>query len=340
MPPDARATLADIAERVGVSPSTVSLTLRNKPGVSEETRQRVIQGALALGYSLKQIDDANPVDVNTIGVLAKSDGMTNHFYGPVLAGIEAVCRKRQINLLYAHLEVNDENLPVRTPRMLAENSADGLLVAGIWLDETLLGMLRRLDVPLVLVDSYAYSGQYDTVVSDNEDGAYRATRHLIERGHRHIAMIGATPNAYPSILGRRLGYQRAMSEAALPECYADCLPRPAYIEETLNSVLADAPQVTAFACSNDVVAIHTMQLLHRLGKHVPNDFSVTGYDDIDLASHVSPALTTLRVDKARMGRIAVETLLDRLDHPDSASLHAVVAPELIERASVGPPRRR
>lgn len=338
MPLEPKATLADIAERVGVSPSTVSLTLRNKPGVSEETRQRVIQGALALGYDVRQLDESALNEVNTLGVLAKSDAMTNHFYGPVLSGIEAACRKRHVNLLYAHLEVNDENIPVRMPRMLADNSAQGLLVAGIWLDETIYGMLRRLSVPLVLVDSYTHVDEYDGVLSDNKQGAYRATRHLIDMGHRHIALIGTTANAYPSILGRRHGYQHALRDAGLPAYYADCLPRPAYIEEALAKLLSDAPQVTALVGSNDVVAIHTLQLLQKQGKQIPADYSVIGYDDIELAQHVSPALTTLRVDKARMGRLAVETLLDRLTYPAAARVAVMVMPELVERVSVAPPK--
>lgn len=327
-------TLANIAEQVGVSPSTVSLTLRNKPGVSGATRQRVIQGALALGYSIKQIDEISPTQVNTIGVLAKvQDGMTNLFYGPLLSGIETICRKRHVNLLYGHLEVNEENTPIQTPRMLVDGAAGGLLIAGIWLDEAIQGMLRRLSVPLVLVDSYAHIGEYDSVLSDNELGVYRATWHLVECGHRHIALIGTTPTAYPSIMGRRQGYKRALNEASLPSYFVDCLPRTEYIEPLLKNLLEESPTITAIVGSNDLVAIHTMQLLHKLGKHVPGDISVIGYDDISLAEHVSPALTTMHVDKHRMGRIAAEILLDRLENPATA-VRVVIVPTLVERASV------
>ncbi len=340
MPSDTKTTLTDIAQRVGVSPSTVSLTLRNKPGVSQETRQRVIQGALALGYTIKSIDGMPPPRVNTVGVLAKShDDMTSQFYGPLLSGMETVCRKRHVNLLYAHLEVNEENIPVNMPRMLADNTADGLLITGLWLDEAIYGVLRHMAVPLVLVDSYAHiDDEHDAVLSDNQAGTYKATMHLIERGHRHIALVGTNPNSYPSLMGRRRGYQSALSEAGLPAYFADSLPRPEYIEPVLVAILAESPQLTAIVGCNDLVAIHSMQLLHKLGKRVPEDYSVIGYDDINLAEHVRPALTTMRVDKQRMGRSAVDILLDRLDNPMSATLRTVILPELIERGSVSAPR--
>lgn len=333
-----KVTIADIARESGVSMASVSLALRNKPGVGDETRQQILQTAQAMGYAVDSTKSANAKSINSVGLIIKTrpnDGpFTNYFYAPVLAGIEAYCRQQQVNLFYAHLPVDENNNPLEPPRLLKEQSTDGLLFVGAFLNQATMQILLRQDVPVVLVDAYAVADQYDAVISGNELGAYQATHFLIKKGHRHIALVGSTPQAYPSIQERRAGYVRAMQEAGLTPCFADCRHHPDEAGVRAAEFLPKHPEITAVLGANDEVAISVMRVAQQLGKSVPQDLSVMGFDNISLAQHISPALTTMRIDKTGMGRLAAQLLLNRIEYPQMGQVQMVMRPSLIERQSV------
>lgn len=332
-------TLADIARASGVSPATVSLVLRDKPGVGPETRQRVRDVAQALGYiTTPSMQTQNRAGVTNIGLVVKvrRDDLpeANSFYAPVLTGIELICRKNRVNLLYATMPVDEHNHPVQMPRLLAESHTEGLLLVGMHLDEAMIAALSQQAGPVVLVDAYAPGGLHDAVVIDNENGAYQATRYLIEHGHHHIAIVGSEPNAYPGIQERRAGYLRALAEYGLSPYFADCRLWPEAVPPVLTGLLQQHPHITALFGCNDSVAIAAMRVAQTLGRCIPKDLSIVGFDNITLAYHVSPSLTTMRVDKMGMGRLAAQTLLNRLEFPRAGQVHVVICPHLIERESV------
>lgn len=342
--------LADIARRSGVSPTTVSLVLRDKAGIPQETRTRVLRAARALGYRPNRAGKTQspvrpphptphrPGTLHTVGLLIKStsdqSGAANPFYSHVLAGIEEECRSRRVNLLYATLPVDENNLPVEMPRLLGEKNVDGLLLVGTFLDKTLQHVLEAQSVPVVLVDGYSdYS--YDSIVTDNVNGAAEAVTHLIRRGHRHIGIVGSRANAYPSIRERREGYVRALRENGISEKYfADSALDDAEATQAAHKLLSEHAEITALFGANDAIAIAAMHAAEALGFEVPHNLSVVGFDDIDVAQHVFPSLTTMHVDKIGMGRMAVQLLRNRAQHPEAERVTAVVRPRLIERQSV------
>lgn len=338
-----KVTLADVARESGVSQATVSLALRNKPGVGEETREQVLQVAYRLGYP---VDDVRPdpqlEGVHHIGLVLKvrpdDDLQSNYFYAPVLAGIEAFCRQRQINLFYAHMAVDEDNNPIEPPRLLKEQETAGLLVVGALLDGAAIRMIERQQMPVVLVDAYATEGDYDAVVSDNEQGAYEAASYLIDQGHRHIGIVGSLPDSYPSIRERRNGYLRALAEHDLTPNLANCHHHPDVAVPAATAFLESHPHVTALFVCNDEVAIGVMQAAQSLGRKVPEDLSIVGFDDIQLARHVTPPLTTMRVDKIGMGRLAAQLLLNRIAYPEMGQVRVVMQPTLVTRHSVLPAR--
>jgi LacI family transcriptional regulator len=251
-----------------------------------------------------------------------------------LAGIEEACRQKKINLLYATLPVDENNNPVEVPRLLEENT-DGLLLVGAFLDGALAPVLEQKAVPIVLVDAYALSDKYDAVVSDNVRGAYQAVSYLIQRGHRHIGMVGSCPDGYPSLRERRQGYVQALTEHGLTEVYfTDCTPNKEAASEATTKLLSQHSQVTAVFGCNDETALAAMRAAQAFGRKVPEEFSVIGFDDIDLAQHVTPSLTTMHVDKAGMGRMAVQLLINRVESPNTERVTSVIHPRLIERESV------
>jgi LacI family transcriptional regulator len=332
-----RVTLSDIAEKSNVSLTTVSLVLRNKSGVGipVETRQRVLETARGLGYRMKV-----PVEirqgVNQIGVVLKAHGddlpLTNPFIH-TSGGYRSSLPER-MNLLSATLPVAPTP-PTDLPRFVEEEHVDGLLLVGAFVDQTLDHLLGEKSIPVVLVDAYSESNAYDAVVTENYQGAFQAVSYLIEHGHRHIAIVGSQHRAYPSIRERRRAYEDALQDHGITETYyADChlIKEEAYTAVT--RLLQDNPQLTAVFCVNDDIAMATIRAAHGLGKRLPQDLSIIGFDDFDLAHLTHPPLTTMQVDKINMGRMAVQLLLNRAHSPDLPRVTMALRTRLIERQSV------
>jgi LacI family transcriptional regulator len=341
MPSRGRATMADIARSSGVSLTTVSLVLRDKPGVGPEKRQRVQQVARDLGYVLRSPTTPSSLQMANIGLIVKSEPayvpQANPFYSRVLAGIETACRQRQANLLYATMPVDADSYPLELPRILVEEGAvDGLLLVGAFLNEPLAQVVKNHSAPIVLVDAYATTKRYDAVVSDNFRGGYRAALHLMRQGHRHIGIVGSHPQAYPSIRERQQGYIQALADSDLSQEYvAEChITDTGELVGATTRLLHQHPQVTAILAANDETALAVMDAARELGRQIPQDLSIVGFDDIDLAARVSPPLTTMHVDKAGMGRMAVQLLVNRIEYPESSPVTAAVRPHLVERDSV------
>jgi LacI family transcriptional regulator len=336
-----RVTMAQVAQQSGVSLSTVSLVLRDRPGVGPGTRRRVLKSAKDLGYIPKRPTAPYTADLTNIGMILKAEPdrvpEANKFYSRVVAGIETACRRMGTNLFYASMTVDEDSHPLELPRILVEqDSADGLLLLGVYLNEALNPVIDRRTTPIILVDAYATSGAHDAVVSDNVAGACEAVTYLISHGHRHIAFVGSHPKAHPSIQERQRGYERALGDHGITDRYsAEChIANNGEVIAATTSLLHESPEITAVFGANDDVAIGVIDAAHGMGLKVPDDLSVVGFDNIDLAERVSPSLTTMHVDKVGMGRLAVQLLVNRVEHPQSTPVRAVVCPRLIERGSV------
>jgi LacI family transcriptional regulator len=335
-----RVTISTIAQKTSVSLATVSLVLNNKPGVAAETRAKVLEAAEELGYPIKQTTvSSRGNQLSTLGMIVKTDfdyaPYDNPFYSRIIMGIEDGCRRNGISLLFSTLPVDDQNRPVETPALLYNESVDGILMVGAFVDELVLSVSGKRTPPIVLVDAYSNTDSFDTVISDNFRAAYQEVEYLMSKGHQHIGLIGGEPNAYPSLRDRRNGYLRALKEHEITETYIanfNINKTKGYDETTW--LLKEHPQISAIFCINDEVAVTAMRAAQDLGRRIPQDLSVVGYDDIYLAKNASPALTTMRVDTTAMGRAAVNLLGLRLDNPEIARMTLIINPTLIERESV------
>jgi DNA-binding LacI/PurR family transcriptional regulator len=190
-------------------------------------------------------------------------------------------------------------------------------------------------MPIVLVDGYSDTERYDTVVSDNFRAAYQIIEHLIEKGHRHIGLAGGDDDSFPSIKERRNGYRRALKENGIAVVYTANfnLNKSKGFQET-RRLLEDHPQVSALFCVNDDTGAAAIRAAQSLGRRVPEDTSIIGYDDTYIAANTQPALTTMHVDTVAMGRAAVHLLALRLEYPASARMTLTIHPKLVERESV------
>jgi LacI family transcriptional regulator len=332
--------ISDIARKSGVSLSTVSLVLNNKPGVSQETITRVLGVAGELGYPLKPIPQGKSHILNTVGMLVKIDPdlppQGNPFYSKVMLGIEDVCRRSGINLLFATLPVDDNNRPVEVPQLLNNDIVDGLLMVGTFVDGTITSITGRRTPPIILVDGYSDTESYDAVVSDNFLAAYQAVEYLILKGHRHIALVGSDASCYPSLKDRRNGYLRALKENEIDDVYfANFNINKSHGYQEVTTLLKERPHITALFCVNDDVGSAAIRAAHDLGKRVPEYLSIIGYDDTFIAANTHPSLTTMHVDTLAMGRAAVHLLSLRLENPESARMTLTIHPTLVERESAG-----
>lgn len=333
-------TISDIARQSGVSVSTVSLVLNNKPGISAGTRARVLEVAEQLAYPKKAfITSAMNAHLATLGMIVKIDPdsppQANPFYSKVILGIEDVCRRNGINLLFATLPVDENNHPLETPQLLYNDSLDGLFLVGIFVNQTLTSIPGTRTPPIVLIDGYSTNDVYDKVVSDNFQAAYQAVSYLINKGHRYIGLLGSELDGFPSLRERRNGYLRAMKDHNLSAEYiADFnINRSKGYAETI-SLLQEYPHITALFCMNDDVASHAIRAVNTLGKRVPADISIIGYDDTYLALNTNPPLTTMHVDTLAMGQAAVYLLSLRTDNPEAARMTLTIHATLVERGSV------
>jgi LacI family transcriptional regulator len=333
--------ISDIARRTGVSLSTVSLALNNKPGISQETRSRILEIAREFEYPIKSGPTIGKNNrLNTIGMVVKTDPdippFSNPFYSKVIGGIEESCRRNEINILFTTVSVDENNRPVEVPKLFNHESVDGLLLVGIYVDETVFSLPRRRQLPIVLVDGYSNTEKYDAVISDNFHAAYQAVENLIRHGHRHIGLVGSEPVCYPSLKERRNGYLRALKENEIYETYISNfnINKTTGYQETI-TLLEGNPQITALFCVNDNVGSASIRAVRDLGKRVPDDISITGYDDTYLAANTYPGLTTMHVDTIAMGHAAVHLLSLRLENPESARMTLIIHPTLVNRQSVG-----
>ena len=335
------ATLADVAQAVGCSSAAVSLALRGERGVSDATRARVVEAARVLSYRPPAGVSRKRQKPWTIGLVIKAvhgdSPEANRFYAPVMAGIEESCRNHRMDLMLATMPVDQDYYPIEVPRIVTDRTCDGLIVVGAHLSQATAEILRGAP-PLVLVDAYSEDDAFDSIATDNIGGARTAVEHLVAQGHREIAILGTSPQAFPSILQRRRGYEQVLAENGLSCHYIDAV----YWQQELAGAvgveyLQSHPEITAVFCANDAVAVALLQAARQAGISVPAQVSVVGFDDIDLAGFVSPALTTMSVDKVGMGRIAVTLLANRLELGKECVTQTLVRPRLVERLSVRPP---
>ena len=342
-------TLQDVAKLAGVSVGTASQALNNNPKVTSETRSRVIDAARTLGYIFKEKREysaSKQPEISVIGVLSKHDigdvTLTNPFYSHVIAGIEAECRRLGIGLMISSIEVDLQNRPVEWPAMLDNEMVNGLIFIGTQLEDTAQAVKQRLNVPTILVDSYAPNLQFDSILTDNYQGAEIAVRHLIDLGHRHIGLLGSKERSVPSIAERRKAYIDVMKAHGLFDAryiINSELYRPGVHQAAL-TLLREHPEITAFFACNDDTAAGAIAAAQEMGLELPKDISVIGFDNIALASELSPPLTTIHVHKNWMGILGVRFLLERAANPEKPKSTTLVSTQLVIRESTAPPKAR
>ena len=270
----------------------------------------------------------------TIGMLVTQS--TNLFFSEVIDGVESYCYRQGYTLILCNTGGVYEKQRDYI-RMLAEKRVDGILVMCSDLTEELLEMLdRQSDIPKVIMDWGPESSQADKLIDNSEEGGYLATKFLIENGHTDLACLSG--QLEKAVCQERIvGYKRALAEAGI-EMKEDRILEGNFECDTeviaANRIAAMEDRPTAIFCFYDTLALGLMSRLQQLGVKVPEDISVIGYDNIELAEYFSPPLTTIHQPKRRVGKNAFEILLERIKDKGHEKRIFEMHPEVIERDSV------
>ena len=329
--------LRDIAERAGVSVNTVSRALTGKRDINAKTRERVRALAEELGYMPNML--ARSLlrgSTRTIGLVVTD--CTNPFYAGLIRAVENTLSSEGFGLLLAtsNEDVDKERAALA---MLRERRVDGLLLTPVDVAADHLRALLEADVPIVLLGRRPAGYEGPFVGTDNVTGARLVVRYLIALGHRRIAHLSRSHTA-SSADERVAGYRIALREAGLPAPRGLVHRRAATIEGGRQGAAWLAglrPRPTALFTYNDAQAVGAMLGLRDAGVEVPGGCTVAGFDNIELAELVRPALTTVAQPIHDIGRLGAQMLIDRLAHqvPGGTML---LAPRLVMRESSAAPR--
>lgn len=335
-----RTTIYDVADHAGVAISTVSRVLNNSRDVSDATRERVLKSIRELQFrpnrTAKSLAQRS---TRTIAVAVPT--FTTPFHSELLKGVRARLDDDDLDLLLCDL---DWEAPKATLlNFLARGAMDGLLLAGMPMDEEIAEELETLGAPVVLVGS-KWPGM-DSFYWEEEPGARMATKHLIEQGHSRIGMI-TTPHKNRIRDARVHGYRQALEAADIEFdesliAYGRTRKHDGFSEEAgyeaMEDLLQVEPRVTAVFASSDVQAIGAWQAIRKAGHSVPDDYALVGYDDIKMSRFIG--LTSVAQNMHDVGEDATDVLLDRLRGAGSdEAVSRLVKPDLqVRKSSVKSP---
>lgn len=326
-------TIYDVAREAGVSDATVSRVFNNKDNVREATRERVLAAAQKLGYVANlQARILAGGKSNIIGLLVP--GLDTAYMAEIIRGIDQALSQADYEMILYTSRHKGGN-QASYMNYIANGLSAGLLLVVPLLSKEYLKKLNELEYPYVLIDEIDESGKCSSVDASNWQGAYDATRYLIELGHRRIAFIKGIEDLHSS-KARLDGYLAALQEAGLPihRQYivdGDFMQPSGY--NLTRKLLALAKPPTAIFAANDIMALGAMDAIRDNGLDIPRDISLVGFDDIPQASTTHPKLTTVRQPLEEMGRMGVTLLLEQLEDPERPPRRVTLATEFIIRDS-------
>lgn len=326
-------TIRDVAEKAGVSVTTVSHVINKTRFVSEDLIRRVNDAIGELNYQPSGLARSLRTKASgSIGVIIPDN--TNPFFAEVVRGIEDHCYKEGYAVFLCNSD-DDPDKEYNYIKLLREKGVDGMVLVSTGNNRDSLELLDQGKIPKVIIDREVESIDSDSVLVDNFDGGYKATRHLLELGHSRIGCITGSSQVTPS--GQRLeGYTKALKEKGVAvesglivtgdfksqsggECLIQLMKQP-------------EPPTAVFVC-NDLMAFGALSAARQLGIQIPSELSIVGFDDIAMASMIIPSLSTIAQPKRELGETGATLLLKRIKNRDTEQSTIVLEPLLIIRES-------
>ncbi|MDI5966141.1 LacI family DNA-binding transcriptional regulator [Streptomyces sp. SL13] len=332
-----RPTIADVARLAGVSPSAVSFAFNNRPGLSDETRARILSAAERVGWQPSRTARAlSRGRAGALGlVLTREPELigADPFFSTFIAGVESVLTARGHGLMLNVAAPAQEAATYR--RLAADRRVDGVLITDLRVGDPRPALVTALRMPAVVVGDREFCGGLCSVDLDDRPAFAEAVDHLARLGHRRIAHV-AGPAEFRHAQRRREAWAAALTAAGLPQ--GPVLTGGFSAEggaRATRELLALTPRPTAVVYANDLSAIAGIAVAQEAGFAVPGDLSVVGYDDTPLAAYTHPRLTTARADIHRWGAVAAQTLHTVIER--GTAPHVALDPSTLTlRESTGP----
>lgn len=326
------ANIREVAEKAGVSVTTVSHVVNQTRFVASETELRVRQAMQDLNYRPNTLARSlRRGETKTIGLILPDSA--NPFFAESARLLEEAAFNQSYSLILCNSN-GDLEKELRYTDVLFNKQVDGIIFMAAGDDtQSLLELVNR-KFPVVIVDRILDHMEVDAVITDNHQSGILATRYLIENGHKRIGIIRGPSNVTPSAQ-RVTGYQQALTEAGISidpklEVSGDFHSRSGY---TATVQLLKAKPLTAIFACNDLMAIGALRAIREAGLSVPEDISLIGHDDIEMASYTQPALTTIAQPIELLAETAIQFLLDRIKQPGVPPRRIILPNQLVVRQS-------
>ncbi|MBI4671030.1 MAG: LacI family DNA-binding transcriptional regulator [Chloroflexi bacterium] len=343
-------TVKDIAQRAGVSHPTVSRALHDDPRVAPQTAAHIKQIAAQLGY----VPSAAARSLKTnrtrvVGIIVNR--ISDPFYSRVLDGIQEVLSAAGYSLFLSAANTEFTDPDSSAIRAIVEHRVEGLMICSMFVSAAHFTQLAGSNRPLVIAHNLSPEDTPHTIYHDDRYGSGQLTQHLLNLGHTRIAFVGNTHKGRETrdrLKGFRETIRRARQHVPAEYIAYDSPDAPLAISAAVRRLMQLPTPPTALVCYNDAMAIGAMETLRQLGKHVPRECSVVGFDNISFSAYVHPLLTTFDQPKYELGRVAAQMLLRQLDHsraraseddePNGAPRSSItLRGQLLVRESTAPP---
>lgn len=329
---------ADLAAALDLSVSTVSRALSSAPGISDDVRQRVTQMAAQLGYRTKGMAPRHDIQrLVVVATIFDVNGTISWVYQEMLHGITASARESAIPI-ECHMTMETHRLPTGLGPSLGP--AVGVVFLGFVPDTETIRWLAEHEISAIIVNGVDPTLQMDSVSPANYFGGRTVANYLCSLGHRKVGFLGG-PNRW-TLIRRFRGFRDALADhwgaddSIVGTLHLHSDTTQAYIDQ-LRAWLPDfLEKATALFCYNDSLAVSAIQTISDLGKSVPGDVSVVGFDDMPLGTMMTPKLTTFHIDWQVIGAEALRQLRHRHSSQNGDALELQVGGRLVERQSAGP----
>jgi len=328
-------TLRDIAKKAGVSITTVSRALNNKPDVSSKTKDKILSIVKKSGYTPNLLAKSLRCQKSkTIGVVLAD--ISNPFFAAIAKGIEDTAHKRGYSIILVNTDEEYEK-EKEALRVLVEKRVDGFLITPVQKEYKDILRIKERRIPLVLLARHFDAIETNSVVNDDELGGFLATEYLIQKGHKRILYISG-PLYNSSALERLNGYKRALKEHQIQfeeKLVRGYTAKMGKVYTLMKEIVKEKLNFTAIFTFSDFLALGVMKAIREEKLKIPDDVAVVGYDDIEFASFLETPLTTVHMRKYRLGMEGTNILIDEIEgkkvgeKPNTLT----IKPELIVRKS-------
>ena len=334
----AKPTMRMVAKSAQVSPTTVWMVIHNKPGIAPKTVQRVWATIADLDYKVKST--ANSDHSKTIVLLIEQYSVpviTDVFYGEIIRGFQTEAERLGYHVVLSTFDRATGNIDVLKRRLAQKVS--GVVVANDGdITPEMVIQLESLSIPIVLVENHIDEQRLPSVLGDNFMAGYQVTRHLLNLGHRKIALLRG-PTKYSSLVDRLRGSMAALAEAGLL-IPTEWMPKPVsghplkgYVQ--MKEILEQVEYPTAVIAISDKTAFGAMEAIHEVGLKIPDDIAIVSIDNTLESAYTRPPLTTVNIPKYEMGVLALKKLHRLIQGEDRIPVKTIVYSELIVRESCG-----